>query len=147
MKAAVAAKAASTSKASTTSTVGRWLRVIVFLGVLQATNVLAGAGSVSVIGLIAAVAAATHPFNLPSQAVLMGDKRDQCIGQANVICLIVVLPACIPLSNYLRTPVKDWQWGATEIIAMAMAGLFATALAAVVQTRAAQYISKSDMGA
>lgn len=133
--------------AALTSIMGRWLRVIVILGVLQATNVLAEPGNVNLLGLVAAFAAATHPFDLPNQAKLMGEKRDQCVAQANVICLIVVLPVCIPLSGYLGAPIGDWKWGYTEIVAMAMAGLLATALAAVMQTRASKYISRSDMGA
>ncbi|MEO3826923.1 hypothetical protein [Actinomadura sp. B10D3] len=130
-----------------TTTMGRWWRVIVFIGVLQATNVITGAESVSVPGIVAAVAAATHPFSLPSQAKLMGEKRDQCVAQANVICLVFVIPLCVPLSHILRTPIGEWKWGFTEFVAMIMAGLLATALAAVMQTRAARYITEADMGA
>lgn len=146
-KVAPSAKAASTPRVVLTSAKGRWLRVIVLLGVLQATNVLAGAGSVSLVGMIAAVTAATHPFDVPGQSKLMGEKRDQCIGQANVICMIVVLPVCVPLAGHLGMPIGDWKWGPAELVAMALAGLFATALAAVMQTRASKYISKADMGA
>ena len=55
----------------------------------------------------------------------MGEKRVECIAQANVICLIVVLPVCFfsPLSSYLGSPIGEWKWGYTEIVAMVMAGL------------------------
>ncbi|MGC4953739.1 hypothetical protein ACLQ2P_11035 [Actinomadura citrea] len=129
-----------------TTGTGRALRVPIFLAVLIATGALLGDQSVSLLGIGAALAAATHPFNLPSQAKLLGDKRDQGVAQANVICMLVVIPVCFPLAEYLGTPIGEWSWGPTEIVAMLGAGLFATALAAVMQTRAGIYLTKGGMG-
>lgn len=129
-----------------TTPTGRALRVPIFLAVLIATGVVMGNQSVNLLGLGAALAAATHPLFLPSQAKLLGDKRDQGVAQANIICMLVVTPVLFPLAGYLGTPVGDWTWGPTEIVAMVAAGLFATALAAVMQTRAGIYLTKGGMG-
>lgn len=129
-----------------TTWTGRALRVPIFLAVLISTGALIGVQSVSYLGIGAALAAATHPFNLPSQAKLLGDKRDQGVAQANVICMLVVIPVCFPLAEYLGTPVGTWTWGPTELVAMLGAGLFATALAAVMQTRAGIYLTRGGMG-
>ncbi|MEV3921009.1 hypothetical protein [Actinomadura coerulea] len=98
------------------------------------------------LGIGAALAAATHPFNLPSQAKLLGDKRDRGVAQANVICMLVVIPVCFPPAQFLGPPVGDWTWGPTEFVAVLGAGLFATALAAVMQVRAGIYLTRGGMG-
>lgn len=122
------------------------LRIICLLGVGLATGV-SNIRQVSAIGIVAALAASTHPFNLPTQSKLMGKARQQAIAQANVLCMVIVLPLCIPLADFLGAPVDTWSWGPVEFVGMVGAGLLATAAAAVLQTKSSDYLPKAGMGA
>ncbi|MGI5416797.1 hypothetical protein [Actinomadura luteofluorescens] len=102
-------------------------------------------GKFNVLGLIAAVCAASHMWNLPKRVVRLGDKSDEGLTVANLISAGPVL-----LGTFLwdRSQGITWEWGGKEIIGAVCAGLLVMAIPVFLQNFAgSRGVTEQDQGA
>lgn len=123
----------------------QWLgRGIVLTAVVFAA-VASGQGTLSILGLVAALCAATHMWNLPKRVVRLGDKSDEGLTVANLISAPFVL---IGTWSWDHSQGISWEWGTKELIGALCAGLLVMVIPVFLQNAAgARGVKEQDMGA
>jgi len=118
-------------------------------GVVLAAVVFAafegGQGDFSTLGLVAAVAAASHMWNLPRSVARLGNKSDEGLTLANLISAPFVL---VGTFGWDRLQGVSWQWGTKELIGAVCAGVLVMVIPIFLQNAAeARGLKEQDMGA
>jgi len=123
----------------------QWLARGVVLTAVVFAAVSAGHGNFTIFGLVAALCAASHMFNLPKQIVVLGEKRDEGLTWANLISTPFVLPGTFLWDHYQGV---SWAWGGKEIFGAVCAGLLVMVIPIFLQNAAeARGMKEQDMGA
>jgi hypothetical protein len=123
----------------------QWLARGVVLTAVVFAAISAGHGNFTIFGLVAALCAASHMFNLPKQIVVLGEKRDEGLTWANLISAPFVLPGTFLWDHFQGV---SWAWGGKEIFGAVCAGLLVMVIPIFLQNAAeARGMKEQDMGA
>jgi len=129
------------------------LRVLVVIGVLLSTNALEG--QLNVVGVIAAVLAAWHFWNLPGCLKTLGaDQSDQGMVWANVFATPFVVIGALTVtmvqdhvSVLAGIPETPWMFGPVQWATMGAMACLVMVIPVFLTNAASRYLSKENMGA
>ncbi|SNR51212.1 hypothetical protein [Actinomadura mexicana] len=123
----------------------QWLLRFAVLTAVVFAAIGTGQGNLSLLGLVAALCAASHMWNLPKRVVRLGDKSDEGLTWAN---LISAPPVLIGTFWWDHSQGVSWEWGGKEIFGAVCAGLLVMVIPVFLQNWAgSRGVSEQDMGA